>query len=60
MTRYATVSQAYAASRRSPFASYSVARERARRKESAKQRQSQLNVWEDEGGFVIKRSVSET
>jgi len=60
MTRYATVSQAYAAFRRSLFASVSVARERARRKESAKQRQSQLNVWEDEGGFVIKRSVSET
>ena len=59
MTRYTTVSQAYAASRRSIFASSSLARESARRKERAKQRQRQLNVWEDEGGFVIKRSVSE-
>ena len=59
MTRYTTVSQAYAASRRSLVAGFSVARERARRNESAKQRQSQLNVWEDEGGFVIKHSVSE-
>ena len=59
MTRYTTVSRAHAASPRSLFTSFSVARECARRKESAKQRQGQLNVWEGEGGFVIKHSVSE-
>jgi hypothetical protein len=59
MTRYTTVTPPFPASRRPVFASFTVGRGSARRQENTKQRQSQLNVWEDEGGSVKKFAAGE-
>jgi hypothetical protein len=59
MTRYTTVSPPFPASRRPVFANFAAARGSARRQEKRKQRQGELNVWEDEGGSVKKSVVGE-
>jgi hypothetical protein len=41
------------------FTKFAAARGSVRRQEKTKQRQRQLNVWEDEGGSVKKSVVGE-
>jgi hypothetical protein len=59
MTRYTTVNPPFPASRRPLFANFAAPRGSARRQENTKQRQGQLNVWEDEGGSVKKSVVGD-
>jgi hypothetical protein len=56
MTRYRWATPRFPASDHAAFDGYLAAREGERR-ESRRQRISQVNVWEDEGGFIEETTV---